>query len=446
MGLALHTEGLLENIRKASISSHSGKYRRELTESIAKSSLELADLPVYQNVLLLQGPVGPFFSKLASFFRQRGTKTHKINFNPGDEWFYSPKEANTFLYNFTLDYWPEYLEQYLVRNQITAIFLFGDCRPIHQPAKQLCEKYGLDLWVFEEGYYRPHYFTMEYFGVNANSSFYKKSIASILELDSLTSKPQPDAKFNLIKKSHLYRSLFAVTYWMINILLPFKCANYDHHRQLNFFIAYKWLKNFFAYWVHALKDYGITKKLLQAAQDRKEKTYFLVPLQVHDDAQMVHHSDFESVEEVIGLVINSFYKHLSLEKNSAAKLIIKHHPMDRGHKNYAGFIKTLSRALGISNHVYYLHDLDLDLILPLCKGFITVNSTIGLKALDFGVPVKNLGRSFYDKSGITTQKSLQEFWGNPEPVSQQNVQKLRRSIIAKTQINGCFYSPKYQLK
>lgn len=437
----MHSEGLLENIRKPSISSDSGKYRLEH----AKSSLELADLPIYQNALLLQGPVGPFFSKLASFFRQRGTKTHKINFNPGDEWFYSPKEANTFLYDFTLDYWPEYLERYLVQNQIGAIFLFGDCRPIHQPAKQLCEKYGLDLWVFEEGYYRPHYFTMEYFGVNANSSFYKKSIASILELDSLTSKPKPNTKLSLFKKSHLYISRFAITYWLINILLPFKCANYDHHRQLNFFIAYKWIKNFTAYWIYALKDYSITKKLLKA-QDQKEKTYFLLPLQVHDDAQLVFHSDFKSIEEVIELVMGSFYQHLSLKKTSDTKLIIKHHPMDRGHKNYAGFIKTLSRALGMSDHVYYLHDLDLDLILPLCKGCITVNSTLGLKALDLGVPVKNLGRSFYDKSQITSQKSLQEFWVNPEPVSQQNVEKLRRIIIAKTQINGCLYSPEYQLK
>ena len=211
-----------------------------------KSSLELSDLPVYQNVLLLQGPVGPFFYKLAQFLKQRGTNVHKINFNPGDEWFYSAKESHTFLYDFTLEYWPEYLERYIAQNQIEAIFLFGDCRPIHEPAKKLCQEYGIDLWVFEEGYYRPNYFTMEYFGVNANSCLYKKSIKSILATNGSADCNKSDEKPAAFNRSNLFIARHAIIYWMANILQPFKCANYDHHRQLNFLIAYRWIKNFFA--------------------------------------------------------------------------------------------------------------------------------------------------------------------------------------------------------
>jgi capsular polysaccharide export protein len=425
--------------------SHLGLSGDDLTELNTKSSLELSDLPAYQNALLLQGPVGPFFSKLARFLRQRGSQTHKINFNPGDEYFYSRKESNTHLYDFTLEYWPQYLERYIVQHQIEAIFLFGDCRPIHLPAKEICNQYGIDLWVFEEGYFRPHYFTMDYFGVNANSRLFKLTSELLIGHGSEIIAKQHHGKITHYSRSHLYITRYAIVYWLMNVLQPFKCANYDHHRELNFVIAYRWIKNFCAHWLYRIKDQSVIKKLVHH-QPSAGKNYFLFPLQVHDDAQMLHHSDFKTVEEAIEMVVTSFYKHLSLHKNVATKLIIKHHPMDRGHKNYFQFIKNLSKTLGIKDHVYYLHELNLDLILPCCKGCITVNSTLGLKALSLGVPVKNLGRSFYDKNQITSQKSLQQFWKNPGTVSLKNIQAFRQFVISQTQINGCLYSPEYQPK
>ena len=422
------------------------KINRDVPTKVStKSSLEISDLPAYQNTLLLQGPVGPFFFKLAEFLRRRGAKTHKINFNPGDDWFYSSKEPNTFLYDFTLEYWPEYLERFLVQNQIEAIFLFGDCRPIHEPAKKLCQQYGVDLWVFEEGYYRPNYFTLEYFGVNANSRFFKTSIDSLLTANASTIRYKSTEKQITFSQSHLYITRHAIVYWLFNILQPYKCSNYDHHRQLNFLIAYKWIKNFLARWLYLIKDYSKLKELTDH-EFKNSKDYFLLPLQVHDDAQITHHSHFASIEQAIELVLTSFYKHHTLNKNSKTKLIIKHHPMDRGHTNYSGMINTLSRNLGISKHVYYLHELNLDLILPYCKGCITVNSTLGLKALDHGVPVKNLGLSFYDKPHLTSQKSLDQFWSNPGSVYKKNVEAFKRLIIKQTQVNGCLYSPEYQIK
>ena len=149
-----------------------------------ESSLRLSSLPSYINVLLLQGPVGPFFLKLAQFLEQRGTAVHKINFNAGDEWFYSPERLNTFLYSHTLSFWPNYLEKYITQNNIEAIFLFGDCRPIHQPAKLICKECDIDLWVFEEGYFRPNYFTMEFFGVNAHSKLSKVSLEPLFKTES----------------------------------------------------------------------------------------------------------------------------------------------------------------------------------------------------------------------------------------------------------------------
>ena len=48
-----------------------------------------SDLPYVENVLLLQGPVGPFFDKLRNFLTQKGTHVFKIHFNYGDQAFYN---------------------------------------------------------------------------------------------------------------------------------------------------------------------------------------------------------------------------------------------------------------------------------------------------------------------------------------------------------------------
>lgn len=412
-----------------------------------ESSFQLSSLPSYKNALLLQGPMGPFFLKLAQFLEQRGTATHKINFNAGDEWFYPAKKLNTFLYAHTLEYWPKYLEAYVIQNQIEAIFLFGDCRPIHLPAKLLCQDYNIDLWVFEEGYFRPNYFTLEFFGVNAYSRLSKVSIDSLLKNESSNTGPRI-AEFQMLKtysQSNIYRARCAIFYWLINITSLLQSKTYDHHRELNLAIAYRWTKNIYFHFYYRLKDRRIQKKLA-ANKLLDKKNFFLLPLQVHDDAQMLHHSNFKSVEDVIQLVITSFHRHIQINAGTIPILIIKHHPMDRGHTNYSCYISRLCKTLGLEDCVYYLHELDLDSIEPNLIGCITVNSTYGLKALCQGVPVINLGASFYDKDGITFQKSLDEFWHNQGTVSLEKVQQFKRLIISQTQVNGCLYTPDYQLK
>src|SRR5438045_9280928 len=47
-----------------------------------------------KRVLLLQGPVGPFFRRLAKLLQAAGAEVHKVNFNGGDCLFY-PTDALT---------------------------------------------------------------------------------------------------------------------------------------------------------------------------------------------------------------------------------------------------------------------------------------------------------------------------------------------------------------
>ncbi|MDM0021734.1 capsular polysaccharide export protein, LipB/KpsS family [Variovorax saccharolyticus] len=102
-----------------------------------------------KGVLLLQGPVGPFFSRLAHDLELAGATVFKVNFNAGDCLFY---RRPAFSFKGTMAEWPAWLEALLERLDIDVLLLFGDCRPIHAAARQVAAKRGLEVGVFEEGY------------------------------------------------------------------------------------------------------------------------------------------------------------------------------------------------------------------------------------------------------------------------------------------------------
>ena len=60
-----------------------------------------------KRVLMLQGPVGPFFTRFATDLNLVGSVVFKVNFNGGD-WFFSKSASFTRVFNFTdeLAAWP----------------------------------------------------------------------------------------------------------------------------------------------------------------------------------------------------------------------------------------------------------------------------------------------------------------------------------------------------
>ena len=114
-----------------------------------------------KRVLLLQGPVGPFFTRWAEDLRQAGAQVFKVNFNAGD-WFYYPRGAIN--YCGTMEDWPGWFDDLIHRLDIDVVHLFGDCRPIHLAASLVVSQYKIEIGVFEEGYVRPDYVTFERLG------------------------------------------------------------------------------------------------------------------------------------------------------------------------------------------------------------------------------------------------------------------------------------------
>lgn len=377
-----------------------------------------------KNVLMLQGPLGPFFKRLACDLTKAGAQVSKINFNGGD-WLFFPTGALAFRRHITK--WPEFFEKILRDKKIDVVLLFGDCRLIHRIAHEIAVKLGVEVGVFEEGYVRPDYITLEKFGVNGYSKLFNSS-------DFYFKMPKLDIQPTIsVGNTFWYSVCWAILYYQASTLLWFYFHRYIHHRPLTILEGIPWVRSIWRKFYFSLKEKGIQKKLVSSLS----KKYFLVALQVHNDAQLKVHSEFNSVDEFISEVIHSFAEYAPKDTS----LVIKHHPMDRGYCNYTKKINEISLKLGIASRIYYIHDQHLPTLLENARGVVLINSTVGLSALHHGTPLKVCGKAIYDLQGLTCQDSLDDFWANIEKylVDHELFVRFRNYLIGHTQLNGNFY-------
>jgi capsular polysaccharide export protein len=388
---------------------------------------------VAKNVLLLQGPVGYFFSDLYHHLKQCGAeKIIKINFNAGDDFFYKHKPI--IYYNQPFHTLEEFYNNLLNKEDIDCVYLFGDCRFIHSIAINIFKKRNILYYVFEEGYVRPNYVTLEQGGVNGNSALKLSSIGKVPDIDCMHEK-----KLHHIaqKKAPMgYGSFRKMVFWgfiyfSICRLKQYKYPFYIHHKSVSPFEILIWIRSFYRKYYYKIKDYKKQYHILT----HYTKRYFFVPLQVYNDAQIFHHSPFHDVTDFIETVLHSFADNAPPD----TYLVLKHHPLDRGHRHYGRFIKNRAKQLGIKKRVYYVHEVSLPKMLRFAKGVVTINSTVGLSSLYHQTPVKVLGNAFYDIGGLTYQGSLDRFWSFPGKVIYTNFLKYKNFIVFKSQIFGSFY-------
>ena len=378
-----------------------------------------------KNVLFLQGPMGNFFKKLDTVFRQKGATTYKIGFNGGD-WFYSHKD-NYIPYKKKKEEWENYVKDFLITRKIDKIFLFGDCRYYQSKAIKVAMELDIDIFVFEEGYVRPHYITMERFGVNDFSQISRNPVfyQNLKEASIPLSLHARQSKFKMIHS--------ATIYYLISNILHMKYPYYKHHRDFSA------LKEFF-YGVR-----GIYRKLIYTLSERKylekikvslSKKYFFVPLQTHNDFQILQHSEYGSLEKFIIEVLESFSQHA----NKETWLLFKHHPVDRGRKNYKKFIMDQAKFLKVDNRTLVISDIHLPTCIEHTKGTITINSTVGLTSIGYKIPTITLGNAIYNIEGLTCKgMDLETFWQVPKEPDEALYHQVRRHLIKTTQLNGSFY-------
>jgi len=377
-----------------------------------------------KRVLLLQGPIGPFFRRFARDLTLAGAQVFKVNFNGGD-WLFYPSGA--FHFRGRMDAWPDYFEELLDQLHVDIVMLFGDCRSIHRVAHEIAHKRGLDIGVFEEGYVRPDYITFEWFGVNGHSLIPRSPIFFLNKQPINIQPPLP------VGNTFWFASLWAAMYYLAADLFRLFFPYYRHHRPLTCLELLPWLRSMWRKGYYMLKERGVFSRLKKELKGR----FFLVPLQVYNDAQIHTHSDFYAVTDFIDGVMTSFANY-ALQHHA---LVIKHHPLDRGYSDYARFISRRAKELGLQGRCYYIHDQHLPTLLKCARGVIVINSTVGLSALFHGTPTKVCGNALYNIKGLTFQGKLDDFWQRIRMAKPDRhlFKSFYNYLVQRTQLNGSFY-------
>jgi capsular polysaccharide export protein len=397
--------------------------RRSTPDPLSIGSASVGD---QRSVLMLQGLMGPLFRRLGQGLMQAGYKVHKVNFNGGDRAFWQLPGAID--YRGTMEAWPEALSRLLDEHAVTDLMLFGDSRDHHRAATRVCIGRGIAVHVFEEGYIRPDWVTMELGGVNGNSSLSRdpqwyREVAAALP---------PVPEHMKVPSSFRRRALEGLAYNAADVLTRWYYPHWNNHRP----------------WHPLVEGAGWARKLsrrrgreaaaaaLANQLEARQDNYFLFPLQLDSDAQIRMHSPFAGIADAVKLVIGSF----ALHAPGDVRLVIKEHPLDNGVRDWEQETASIAERHGVANRVDYLASGDIEKIAQNALGMVTINSTSGTLGLAQGVPVVVLGHAVYDIPDITHQGGLDCFWQRPVPPDPATFAAFRRILIEQCLIPGGFFS------
>jgi capsular polysaccharide export protein len=382
--------------------------------------------PARSSFLFLQGPASLFFSRLAAALHARGHQVARINFNGGDRAFWHHRGGVDFLD--TAQNFPAFLARQFSERGITDIVLLGDCRPLHKLAIEAARVSGIKAHIFEEGYIRPNWVTLEQFGVNGFSALPRDIAAFTAAAALLAPHPPPVEILSRLPR----RALDDVIYSSATALMAWRYRNYKRHW------PYGQLQEYF---------YGgrrvLARMIRRRARERNIQDiiysgskYYVFPMQVDVDSQIIFHSAFNGQAEVLRLILESF----SRQAPPDSLLVITEHPLETSPTNWRKVVAAEAAACGVSARVRFIPGGSPTELLMACRGIIVVNSTTGHQGLELGIPVIALSRAVFNIPGVTFQDGLDRFWTQAQPADFKLVDAFRQVVIDRTQLNGGFFS------
>ena len=349
-------------------------------------------------VLLLQGPVGPFFRHLQGHMEKAGIDCCRVCFNAGDRLF----AGNGKLISFSGDLhaWSNWLRARLARGTCDIVVGYGCFRPAHVVARALAAEFGRPFLSLEEGYLRSGYVTAEYGGNNMASPLAGRLPPPGFASESGQAGPN---RFHAFAQTCRY----GAAYYLLRSLLSRKSERGLYHRKIRstrepFF----WARNACRYWRRRTADFQTISQLLE----HHDRRYFLVPLQVAADSQMSHAACGWTTERLISGVLSSFAR----SAPPSSRLVVKIHPLERGHTAARKTAMAGAERLGVAGRVDVLETGSAGLLVRHAAGVITINSTTGLSAIFHGVPLLVVGKALYSHPALATcadgQPDFDRFW------------------------------------
>jgi capsular polysaccharide export protein len=348
--------------------------------------------------VFLQGPHGPFFHLLGKALAARGHVVLRINLNGGDRHDWPAPATN---YSGNAEAWPEFFGRFVATHGVTDVLLFGDCRPLHRAAHIVAKARGVRICVFEEGYLRPDFMTLEFDGVNGHSTLPSNPawyVETARDLPPFLQRPPVPSSFRRRVKE-------TMAYQLHTQLQGWRFLGYHTHRPEHPALE-------FIGWLGQMLVRRRAQAEAQAGMaSLTPKQYFVFPLQLNSDHQIRTHSHFPSMSAAIYTTLESFSRMAPPD----TLLLVKQHPLDNGVINWRKVVKAQAAALGISDRVLFIRAGDIATIVADARGVVTVNSTTGTLSISAGVPTMVLGKAIYNVPGVTHHDTLDSFWRDPTP-------------------------------
>ncbi len=376
--------------------------------------------------LFLQGPASLFSRHFANYLEQQGATCLRINLAFSDWVQWLGKSSVNYRGKFTE--WPSFLRQFVRANQVTTILYYADCFPYHKVARDIAEQEGIDAVAYENGYLRPNWLTLEKGGMSKFSHF-PMDADTILQLaDGLPApcdKPLPPVNFWV-------EAFWEVTYNLGNYFFHWTFPRFNSDKYYNPFLDYL---NIIPRLIKGKRNEMLAGQIINHLIEKK-LPYWVFPLQMQNDYQLRENSRFAHQSEAIEEVIAAFAG--STEKTDY--LVIKIHPSDNGIEPWARIISKLASKYAVSERVRFIDGGNLMQLINHSRGVITINSTVGLHALQALKPVLVLGCAIYDIAGMSAQQDLHEFFQDPQAPDKQLLNAFVRLLAASIQVKGNFYT------
>jgi capsular polysaccharide export protein len=376
--------------------------------------------------LFLQAPPGRFVVHLAAELRARGHRALRINLSLGDwlQW----RGAGTSSYRGSYDGWRDYLKAFLVRNGVTDIVYYGDRLPYHRVAMEVADELGVTTTVYEFGYLRPDWITLERRGMSSHSHFPVDADAIVAAAEGM---PLPDMRV-VYPHGFATEAAFEVVHHLAtyfgHVFYPRYNADTYYNPLLNYL---SYIPRLMASGRRGRRAFNRTAKWIA-----EKRRYMLVPLQMQNDYQLRANSPFRHQGEAIDFVLRS----LAASPARDLCVVFKIHPLDNGWERWANVVGQKAHALGLDNRFTTIDGGHLPTLLDHAEGVILINSTVGISSIVKGRPTKVLGIATFDIPGLTHQGSLDSFWVAPE-APDPNVRDAFFRLIGQTiQVKGSFYN------
>lgn len=381
-----------------------------------------------RHFLFLQGNASWFFRRLGEGLAARGYGVTRVNVCGGDRLFWGRDDWNAVDYKGRPEAFDVFLSDLYAGRGITDIILHNDCRTTHRVAIAAARRAGIGIWVYEEGYLRPHWLTLEREGINGYSRLpddpdWYRTTARTLSAGEGESAVGPGLR---------ERILLDFRWQAANYTMALRYRHYRTHRPYPIWAEY-------ATWgtrLAVLRHRHRVANRVTEDHARGDTPYHLFALQLDSDSQIRIHSAFVTLPAAVAAVIANFAVHAP----AGHRLIIKNHPLDNGWICYPRLIRRLARQHGISDRVVFIDGGDLNRLIDHADGVVTVNSTVGLTGIERDRPVICLGEAIYDIAGLTFQGTLAAFWHAPPRPDLALYADFRKVLMHACLVNGNYYT------